>query len=151
MRPLYTDAHANPAPFIKSSCTAGRKQKRDREGSTPGNSSPHVHVYVCKATAEHRVGTRAFHFYRKVNLTNQNVNRLQVDVREASSVNVFKRKLKTFLFTSSSSSSSSSSLPAIPLCCSSVCDRLDEDAELLQAHVGSCPHPDDADAEAIAV
>lgn len=43
------------------------------------------------------------------------------------------------------------SIPAIPVCCSSICDCLDKDAQLLQAHVSPCTHPDDTDAQAIAI
>lgn len=42
-------------------------------------------------------------------------------------------------------------IPAIPVCCSSFCDRLHKDAQLLQAHVSTCTHPDDTDAQTIAV
>lgn len=42
-------------------------------------------------------------------------------------------------------------VPAVSVRRSSFCDRLHEDAQLLQAHVRPCTHPDDADAQAVAV
>lgn len=42
-------------------------------------------------------------------------------------------------------------MPAIPVCSSSFCDSLDEDAQLLQAHVSPGTHPDDTDAQPISI
>lgn len=42
-------------------------------------------------------------------------------------------------------------VPAIPMGCTTLGHGLDEDAQLLQAHVGSGPHANDADAQALRV
>lgn len=42
-------------------------------------------------------------------------------------------------------------VPVVSVCRSSVRDRLHEDAQLLQTHVGTGTHPDDADAQTIAI
>lgn len=42
-------------------------------------------------------------------------------------------------------------VPAIPMGCTALGHGLDEDAQLLQAHVGSGPHANDADAQALRV
>lgn len=42
-------------------------------------------------------------------------------------------------------------VPAIPMGCAALCHSLDEDAQLLQAHVRPGPHANDADAQALSV
>lgn len=42
-------------------------------------------------------------------------------------------------------------VPAIPVGCATLGHGLDKDAQLLQAHVGSGPHANDADAQALRV
>ena len=42
-------------------------------------------------------------------------------------------------------------VPAVPMGCAALSDSLDEDAQLLQAHVCPGPHADDADAQALRV
>lgn len=42
-------------------------------------------------------------------------------------------------------------VPAIPMGCAALSHRLDEDAQLLQAHVRPGPHANDADAQALGV
>jgi hypothetical protein len=42
-------------------------------------------------------------------------------------------------------------VPAVPMGCTALSHSLDEDAQLLQAHVGPSTHADDADAQALRV